>query len=181
MSSTEREGMTVESSAAGCFRPGTQVLILGGSANIEDLNDGDQALTRGGRDPEWGWCSDKKVFQSTTTSDDRQIRLFGFNDEQPFFSANQVFHTSTGLRALDPIAAMKDNPSLEVGILRVGHYAFRTADGVNYEHFCINGISSSEADCSSIYGVHLREGPRSYHANGYLVHLNYSEITMLHR
>jgi len=29
-----------------------------------------------------------------------------------------------------------------------------------------------------IYGVHLREGNRSYHANGYVVHSNYPEITM---
>jgi hypothetical protein len=27
-------------------------------------------------------------------------------------------------------------------------------------------------------GVHLREGNRSYHANGYVVHSNYPEITM---
>ena len=29
-----------------------------------------------------------------------------------------------------------------------------------------------------MYGVHLRSGLRSYHANGYLVHLNYPEITI---
>ena len=166
-SSNTEKRMTSAPSGTGYFRPGTQLLILGGSKRIEDLQEGDQVLTQGGRNPEWGWCSDKKTIHSTTTSNDRRILLWGFNDEQPFFSANQVFHTSTGLRALDPYAAMKDNSSLQVGRLEIGHCFFRTTDGVNYEHVCINSFYSSEAGCSSTYGV--REGPRSYHANGYLV------------
>ena len=41
--------------------------------------------------------------------------LFGFNDEESFFTANHVFYTTTGLRAIDPIGAKRENPWLEVG------------------------------------------------------------------
>lgn len=36
---------------------------------------------------------------------------------------------------------------------------------------------SSQNERGNVYSLHFREGLRSYHANGYLVSLNYPEIT----
>lgn len=166
------------SSTSGCFRPGTKVLTSSGPRNIEDLREGDKVLTKGGRNPQWGQCSDEQVVHSTTTTDNNRILLWGFNGQRPFFSANHVFHTTTGLRALDPYSAKLENPWLEVGRLQVGHSVIWTPDGTQYEPVSIESLNSTVADCPAIYGVHLREGLRSYHADGYLVHLNYPEITI---
>ncbi|KAM3070107.1 hypothetical protein ACMFMF_008459 [Clarireedia jacksonii] len=100
----------------GCFRPGTQVIVSSGTKNIEDLREGDIVLTKGGESSQWGICSDEIVAQSAQ-SDGHQVPLYGFNGELPFTSANHVFYTTTGLRALDPAGARKENSWLEVGKL----------------------------------------------------------------
>lgn len=161
----------------GCFKPGTRVLTLEGSKPIESLIEGDDVLTRGGVHKQWGKCSSEQVVHSTMSKSGR-IQLFGFNGGSPFFSANHVFFTTTGLRALDPILAKTENPWLPVGRLQVGHSVVRTDDGNQYRPIQINNFSVEVAESPTIHGVHLREGLRSYHANGYLVHLNYPEITI---
>jgi hypothetical protein len=47
----------------------------------------------------------------------------------------------------------------------------------SYELEVIKSITGSQSQGGNIYGLHFREGLRSYHANGYLVSLNYPEIT----
>lgn len=169
-------------STFGCFRPGTQVLVnsKGGTKSIEELSEHDQVLTRGGQSDsdskQWGQCSGEVVRQAAIDGDHRRL-LFGFNGERPFVSASHVFHTTTGLRAIDPEGAKMENPWLDVGRLRVGHQLIWTADGSTYKPVDIESFEFEEADCMYIYGVHLRHGLRSYHADGYLVHLNYPEIT----
>lgn len=56
----------------------------------------------------------------------------------------------------------------------------RTDDGgASYEFVRVRHISKAAIDAGTfVYGLHLREGLRSYHVNGYLVALNYPEITM---
>ena len=163
-------------SGGACFKPGTKVLTFKGPKAIEDLVEGDDVLTRGGEHKQWGRCSDEQVVHSTM-SQKGPIQLFGFNEENPFFSAGHVFHTTMGLRALDPVLAKSENPWLNVGRLQVGHSVIRTDDGTHYHPVQINKLSVESASCPTIYGVHLHEGLRSYHADGYLVHLNYPEIT----
>ena len=46
--------------------------------------------------------------------------VFGFNSNQPFFTAEHVFFTTTGMRSLDPAAAMTQNPWLTVGRYGLG-------------------------------------------------------------
>ncbi|EAQ86160.1 predicted protein [Chaetomium globosum CBS 148.51] len=49
----------------------------------------------------------------------------------------------------------------------------------SYEPVVIRSISTQIMEnLTHVYGVHLREGRRSYHANNYLVAVNYPEITM---
>jgi len=161
-----------------CFRPGTLVLTPTGSTAIEELREGDMVVTLGGKNSQSGRCSDEVVRTSTVPPRGQsRCQLWGFNGKREFFTAGHVFHTTTGLRALDPHAALVENPWLEVGYLKVGHSVLHTLDGKSYQPVTITSLSFQLADCEWVYGVHLREGLRSYHANGFLVHLNYPEIT----
>ncbi|KAF2197118.1 hypothetical protein GQ43DRAFT_222616 [Delitschia confertaspora ATCC 74209] len=157
----------------GCFSPTTQVMTDTGAVPICQLGEGMRVLTRA-TPSQFGVVSDEKVEIPV----DDSVRLFGFNQETPFFTANHVFWTTTGLRAIDPRGAKAENPHLSVGKLGIGHSVYYSVDGTSYTQVLIQSITSTPANCEFVYGVHLREGLRSYHANGYLVHLNYPEITI---
>ncbi|KAL2672765.1 hypothetical protein Neosp_013481 [[Neocosmospora] mangrovei] len=157
--------------AMGCFIAGTKVETSNGSKAIEDLREGDQILTRAGEAQQRGICSDEIVENTSPET------LYGFNGEAPFFTAGHPFYTTTGLRSIDPQTARKENPWLEVGQLKPGHVLLRLNAEKQYEQEVITSINMSRSDVTSVYGVHLREGLRSYHANGYLVAINYPEIT----
>ncbi|KAF7550311.1 hypothetical protein G7Z17_g5796 [Cylindrodendrum hubeiense] len=157
---------------ASCFVPGTLVETMRGSMAIESLAEDDMILTRAGATRQWGVRSDEVVENPAPGI------LYGFNNGPAFFTAGHPFHTTTGLRAIDPHLARQENPWLNVGELRVGHQLLRLNDDkTDYELETITSISRAQSNATSVYGVHLREGLRSYHANGYLVALNYPEIT----
>ncbi|KAJ0150887.1 Guanine nucleotide exchange factor SRM1 [Fusarium oxysporum f. sp. albedinis] len=157
-----------------CFVAGTRIITKSGNKPIEDLEENDWVLTNGAND-EWGLVSDERVVIPV----DSPI-IYGFNDEAPFFTAGHVFHTTTGLRALDAELAMKENPWAEVGRLSAGHILYRLGkDGRTYDQVPILDINWRQMpEVTEVYGVHLREGRRSYHANDYLVMVNYPEITL---
>ena len=73
---------------------------------------------------------------------------------------------------------MMENPWADVGRLLPGHIVYRLAkDGDRYDQVPVIRINSHQMrDASEAYGVHLRDGHRSYHANGYLVMVNYPEV-----
>ena len=103
---------------------------------------------------------------------------YHLDDEEPFFTPGHVFHTTTGLRAVEPSIARQENSWLDVGILGQGHVLLKLArDGKSYEHIEIKSLRIVESRAKEVYGVHLREGRRSYHANGYLVAVNYPEVS----
>ncbi|KAF3918259.1 hypothetical protein ABW21_db0201477 [Orbilia brochopaga] len=163
-----------EEPASGCFAPGTLVWTDYGELPIETLRENQRILTRASTG-EFGIKSDEVVALPVESG---SALLYGFNDEKPFFTRNHVFHTTTGRRALDPVSAKLENPWLEVGQLRVGHTLIHTSDGETYEFRPILSFTKDLVPCDNVWGIHLREGLRSYHANGYLVHLNYPEITI---
>lgn len=99
------------------------------------------------------------------------------DDEKPFFTAGHIFHTTSGLRAVEPSIAKSENPWLDVNALAPGHVLYRHREnGQGYELVEIKHISREHVEDVQVYGVHLREGHRSYHANGYLVAVNYPEV-----
>ncbi|KAI9148412.1 hypothetical protein HJFPF1_12244 [Paramyrothecium foliicola] len=154
-----------------CFIADTQILTDTGNVPIQDLREGDRVCTR--LEPtQWGVRS-CEVVESPAPK-----MIHGFNDEPAFFTAGHVFHTTTGLRALRPDAALAENPWLECGQLSVGDQLLRIGADSKYETVPIRAITSEEMTGKFVYGVHLHEGLRSYHANGYLVALNYPEITV---
>lgn len=75
---------------------------------------------------------------------------------------------------------MKENPWAEVGRLSAGHILYRLGkDGRTYGQVPVLDINWRQMpEVTEVYGVHLREGRRSYHANDYLVMVNYTEITL---
>ena len=157
-----------------CFKAGTLVWTDAGQLPIEMLGEGDSILTRA-EPKQYGIRSDENV--ATPIPEEKTI-LVGVNGESAFFTPGHVFYTTTGLRAVVPEVARRENPWLTVGELKLGHVLLRSTDGVNYTRVPIERMTPTLVDCKCVYGLHLREGLRSYHANGYLVHLNYPEITM---
>ncbi|MCJ1388432.1 hypothetical protein MMC18_001279 [Xylographa bjoerkii] len=156
-----------------CFVAGTKVTLENGSIAIEKLEEGMRVLTNG--DPKsYGVVSDEDVVAPMTVP-----LLVGINDEPAFFTPGHVFHTTSGLRAVEPKSARNENPWLNVGKLGKGHVLKRLRqDGKSYEHVEIKSLRVETTKATEAYGVHLREGQRSYHANGYLVAVNYPEITI---
>lgn len=76
---------------------------------------------------------------------------------------------------------MQENPWADVGRLAVGNILLRlNVKSKSYEQVVIESISSeTSAQVKTVYGLHLREGRRSYHANGYLVAVNYPEVSQV--
>ncbi|KAL7946860.1 hypothetical protein V8C42DRAFT_364147 [Trichoderma barbatum] len=165
----------LEKQPPSCFLAGTFVHTHDGSRPIETLQENDRVLTRADTG-EWGVVSDERV---QIPCKDGVVTVYGINDEPAFFTPNHPFVDKFGLvRAIDPAAAHRENPWLEVGTLKVGHVLLRTTDGVTYEEVPIHTLKRAEVAVDYVYGVHLREGLRNYHANGYLVRMNYPEITI---
>lgn len=59
----------------------------------------------------------------------------GFNKEPAFFIVGHGFHTTTGLRVLQPAIARNENLWIEIKQLAGGHYFFRAVNGDRYEQF----------------------------------------------
>lgn len=138
---------------------------------IERLREGDRVCTR--LEPmQWGVRS-CEVVESRSPE-----LIYGFNGDLAFFTSGHVFCTTTGLRAFRPDIALAENPWLECGQLSIGNQLLRITPDDTYETIGVRSIDHQQLTEKYVYGVHLREGLRSYHANGYFVALNYPEITM---
>ncbi|KAJ5527245.1 hypothetical protein N7513_011404 [Penicillium frequentans] len=148
-----------------CFAPGTSILTASVTLAIESI-EADMEVVTSLQPLQYGRTSDEP-----TRSPGDKTRLYSFNDEESFFTASQMFVTTTGIRALDPLAARALNPSLDVGRLEVGHFLFKaTEDG--YQMVQIRRISLEACRFEFLYTLHLREGSRSCHVNGYFAYLN---------
>ncbi|KAI6758743.1 hypothetical protein HG530_010983 [Fusarium avenaceum] len=154
------------------FVAGTVIQTEKGNETIENVAENTRVLTRAGESQQWGVRSDEVVMAPASDF------LFSFNGGDPFFTAGQPFYTTTGIRAINPALALRQNPWLEIGRLTIGHVLLRlNATKTSYETEEIKSIMPSQNEGANVYGLHFREGLRSYHANGYLVSLNYPEIT----
>ena len=157
----------------GCFIPGTKVTCTDGSELvIEKQTDGIKLLAIGGE---------------TTTITQEYVRermeagekLFGINDDTPFAALHHPFWTTDGWKSLDPEFAKQENPTVDFKLLQVGDVVFRIAqiNPLLYEPVKIRQFTFTTLEQPiMIYGLHL-DGPRSYHANGYVVAANYPVLT----
>lgn len=169
---TTQEGPT----SGTCFLPCTEVMLDNHrSITIEHLKENDKILGGHGN---IGVISSEKVVQVL----EDHTRIFGFNEDKPFFLASHPFWTQDGWRAVDPHTAREENAWLDVGQLSEGDFVRRISNiqgnEIHYQWVEVTSIHSQVFPSGTkVYGVHTREGPRSYHANGYLVLENYPEIT----
>ncbi len=139
----------------------------GDSIPIEHLKENDQVIGNQGL---VGTVSSEKIhmkFESETP-------VYGFNDEEPFFTGARPFWTQRGWRAVDPHGAKEENSWLEVGLLSPGDQVRKIKSyqngKVKYEWVEVKEIQCKKFPAGThVYGVHMREGPRSYHANGYVM------------
>ena len=85
----------------------------------------------------------------------------------------------TGPRTIDPRLAAPDNPWDLPGHLLVGHSIFRWNPEVKqYTAVQIKALHSEvREDIHEVWDIHLRGSQRSYHANGFLVAVNYPEVS----
>jgi len=106
-------------------------------------------------------------------------QLFGINDDMPFASVNHPFWTTEGWKCLDPEGAKQENPDVDFKLLQVGDVVFKIAqtNPLLYQPIRISKLTfRTLSEPTKIYGLHL-DGPRSYHANRYVVAANYPILT----
>ncbi|KAF8419162.1 hypothetical protein EV426DRAFT_702014 [Tirmania nivea] len=170
-----------------CFAPGTMVRVeYGRDEPIETLKEGARwenyrhVLTIA-----IGVVSHEQVVAVTGKCGSAQTCfLYGFNDEEPFFTAGHIFFTKAGPKAVNPCAARQENPEIHVQQLLIGDVVFRLSDSIaeqHYEEVRVQSFKMEHAECEAVYGLHFRRGNRAdctYHANGYLVGLNHAETTI---
>ena len=143
---------------------------------IEDLQENDLILGRSG---------DIAVISSENAGVTLKVDTpaFGFNDDEPFFLSSHPFWSQDGWSALNPQTAKDENDWLEIGQLQQGDYVCKVKsindNDIEYEWVKIKRVNIKVYPAGTrFHGIHTREGPRSYHANRYLVMQNYPEITI---
>ncbi|MBX2988537.1 MAG: hypothetical protein KF802_11635 [Bdellovibrionaceae bacterium] len=141
-----------------CFTAGVPVLLADGrSVAIEMLKAGDRIASMEGP-------ANMLLEIIPTLLGDRQ--LFGFNEEEPFVTAEHPFWTPEGWKSIDPEATKKETSKVSiVGPLRVGDRVMR--DGEWLEIRAIHEKTSPRE--TIVYNIMLT-GDHTYRASGYLVH-----------
>ncbi|XP_066928443.1 uncharacterized protein [Clytia hemisphaerica] len=160
----------------GCFIGGTDVLMKDTSSKaIESLTVGDKIACAKGK---VGVISTERVQHKHDT----RYRVYGFNDEEPFFLGVHPFWTQHGWKSMFPVQSKGENPSLHCGQLEVGDFVLRAvseSSNLKYKWVEVKKIHyQSVSSKEKVYGVHTVSGSKSYHANGYVVCENYPQITL---
>lgn len=162
-----------------CFVAGTVVNLADGrSVPIERVGEGEHVLAKDG-------AVSIRTGEDVIIKVARGVELYGFEHaggaEAPFFSGGHLFWTADGWKAVKPSVALAQNPDRPVGQLDAGDRVFRlsSTDPVAYDEVAITSITKRVlADDDRLFSLHLADGPRSYHANGFLVGMNYPVVTI---
>lgn len=172
-------------SCASCFITGTSVATFDKSNVVEMkpiqlLTEGDVIVSANGSP---SIVSDEIVSCTLPEGGD----IYSFNDEEPFFTSSHMFWTNAGWKCLNPEMAKYENKFVNATELEIGDIVLKLSEqstsemGIGehiYEEVEVKRINVKVLSrTTSVYGVHVREGVRSYHANGYLVAINYPELT----
>lgn len=168
----------------GCFVAGTLVTLKGGcEKEIENIEAYDVIVAANGS---LSIHSDEKVFVDV----DASYIVYGFElvDEEgnslsirPFVTAGHLFMTDEGWEAIDPFMAMIENPHRAIGELKPGEWLHRmdaSECSFKYKRYQIKAFTSKALKPGEkVYGIYINDGPQSYHANGFLVAMNYPHLT----
>ncbi|CEJ55977.1 hypothetical protein PMG11_02204 [Penicillium brasilianum] len=151
-------GLSKLDSSAKIIRNDGSARLVESTRSSSPLREDDRVLTRADT-RDYGVKSNEVVAIPT---EENIIRLWGFNQEKPFFTKGHVFHTNTGLRAKNHAATRRENRWLVVGKLCAVHTLYFTDDGHKYQRITIESWKHKDVECKYIWGLHLREGLRSY-------------------
>lgn len=156
-----------------CFVEGTRVQLADGSdLPIEQVAEGHKVLAQGG-------VGSIHTAEDVVITSSNPFPIFGINDVKPFFSAGHLFWTKEGWKAVEPSVSLEENPGRAVGKLQPGDtvYRLKSVNPLAYDEIVIESLPSESVEPGTpIHGLHL-EGEPSYHANGFLVAMNYPVIT----
>ncbi len=141
---------------AHCFIADTKVTLADGSLKlIQDVQIGDVLKGEKTNNTVLGFHQPKLGDQ----------KLYGFNGEKPFVTAEHPFMTTQGWKSIDPIQTSKEHIGIEVTQLEVGDVLITEKGSI-----VINSIESSVApEKTQLYNF-LLDGDHTYYADGYLVH-----------
>lgn len=156
-----------------CFTAKTKVILEDKIIEISEVKCDDKILGQNGI---YATRSDCNVAQELTAD----FTIFGFNDDEPFATPGHPFWTKEGWKALDSSIAKIENPNLKVSDLKIGDFVqkIKSSSPLEYEWVEVKCFSFGILKKGEkLYGLHLIDGPASYHANGYLVKMNYPIIT----
>lgn len=167
--------ITEGSSGGGCFIGEAPLMLANGEeVSIETIQPGMRILGYGGMS---SVHSDELVCQEVPNSQ----TIYGINNYKPFFTAGHAFMTPEGWKAINPLIANEENPSLKVCELKIGDYVYQVSPssaGQAYHLIEITEISQTILTAGEkIYGLHLIDGPHSYHVHRFVVRMNYPMIT----
>ena len=159
--------------SGGCFIAGTMVTRSDGSQlPIEKQSAGVKLLAMGG---DTTIITEEYVEHGHSAGE----MLFGINDDIPFAALHHPFWTTEGWKSLNPELSKSENPNMDFKWLQIGDIVFFIAQAIPllYKPVRVSKFSFAILPKSiKIYGLHL-DGPRSYHANGYIVAANYPVLT----
>ncbi|PZF72648.1 hypothetical protein [Taibaiella soli] len=163
-------------SGGGCMIRGTQILYADGTYGaIEAIAERDRLYAIDGSVAE---CSAELLCSNEITE------LYAINDDEPFMTFEHAVYTDNGWRSLAPRMSMALNPDLEIGFLRTGDVIWKidsVEDGqVTYRKEVVTKIETRKfkmGEAPPGFVFHIRNGHRSYHANGYCCLAGYPQIT----
>eukprot|EP00164_Ancoracysta_twista_P000196 GFYU01000285.1.p1 GENE.GFYU01000285.1~~GFYU01000285.1.p1 ORF type:complete len:946 (+),score=319.01 GFYU01000285.1:256-3093(+) len=164
-------GTLCDNEDASCFIAGTQVTLPDGtSKNIEDVAEGDRVAVYG-----VGSAARSSSFIRYYLKPG--AKLYGINDEAPFFTAGHPFMTTGGMKAVEPAIAAIENPGLKVMRLQPGDVVFRRNEHGHYLPVTIEKLPSrAVTEPTAVYGLHFIDAEKSYHANGFAVAMNHPVV-----
>jgi len=182
-------GLVGSNGMGSCFVPGTKIACLVGDALVEKpveaIGHRDIVVAEHGA---LGCVSSERVLWPSTKQD-----LIGFEFEdgsrtEPFAAESQPFWThNAAWCSVDPETAQSGNGFLDVGQLVPGQMVYCVqASSLNGETKKVEVTYAAkriakilrETRETPLIGLHFNSGPRSFHAGGFLVALNYPELTV---
>eukprot|EP00928_Gymnodinium_smaydae_P044103 TRINITY_DN29441_c0_g1_i1.p1 TRINITY_DN29441_c0_g1~~TRINITY_DN29441_c0_g1_i1.p1 ORF type:complete len:1341 (-),score=173.30 TRINITY_DN29441_c0_g1_i1:107-3904(-) len=174
-----------------CFIAGTKVLCLDVTGMqliekpIEGIKPGDHVVSEHGV---ISTVSDEMVHLPCARVTTIGFEFYDGERQRTFASEGHPFWTSNaGWCAVDEAAATSENGFMQVSTLCPGQHVYRVSVSkskisspfsitLEYESKRIRTITKTTSSVK-LYGLHFRSGARSYHADSFLVALNYPEIT----
>lgn len=162
------------SDSSGCVKAGTKILTAdGNNIPIELVHQGMEIINCKGS---VSLTSDELVIN------DKVVRLYSVNDDEPFMSLEHAILTQRGWCSLAPELSMSINSNFKVEMLKVGDI-IQKAESVNgkivYTKEVVERINIEDNTPNTrCYDLHFFDGFNSYYANGYPCLLNYPTFTL---